>query len=57
MPVGKALSERQVERRTDAWHDGAGGTLKVHEYLGWTRAEYAQWAETGQLPGADKEPD
>ncbi len=31
------------------WHDGDGEGLPLHEYLGMTWAEYAAWAETGEL--------
>lgn len=32
-----------------AWHTRETG-MKIYEYLGWTREQYAHWVETGEQP-------
>jgi hypothetical protein len=46
----KALSENDIEHRIDEWHTGEGGSADLHDYLGWTREEYAHWVEQSELP-------
>lgn len=49
--MGAGVSEAEVENAIDAWHDGAGPGLELHEYLGWTWDEYKLWVESGEVPG------
>lgn len=40
-----------IDDRIDAWHDGDGDEDQpLHEYLGWTREQYAAWVERGEFP-------
>lgn len=36
-------TETQIYQAIDAWHDGAGEDLTLHDFLGWSWAEYAAW--------------
>lgn len=36
--------------RIDEWHFGMGEGQELHEYLGWTLEEYAQWINKYDLP-------
>ena len=38
-----------VDDRVDAWHDGASD-LPLHEYLGWTWAQYQGWVQSNVFP-------
>jgi hypothetical protein len=33
----------QIDDAVDAWHEGAGLGMELHEYLGWTEEEYSAW--------------
>lgn len=53
-----AMTEAEVERRIAYWHQGGPdvGDMPLWAYLGWTPFVYADWVETGDLPGpTDKE--
>ncbi|AXI72404.1 hypothetical protein [Streptomyces cavourensis] len=34
-----------IDSYVDAWHDGDGGDLELHEFLGMTWDEYRLWVE------------
>lgn len=36
-------TEAQVDDAVSAWHNGAGGGLELHQYLGWSWEEYSRW--------------
>lgn len=38
-----------IHDHIDAWHNGDGGHLLLHEYLGLSQYEYARWVESGAL--------
>ncbi|WP_068059187.1 hypothetical protein [Nocardia xishanensis] len=48
------MTDDEIDDRVDAWHNGAGGGMPLHEYLGMTWSEYAEWVEA---PGRAGEPD
>lgn len=41
------LLEKHVDDLVDKWHDNANNKLKLHEFLGISRKEYAYWVEVG----------
>lgn len=43
--MSESPAERIMNDMIDAWHDGAGDGLELHEYLGMTWEEYAAWVE------------
>ncbi|MGH7044238.1 MAG: hypothetical protein ACREFY_19200 [Acetobacteraceae bacterium] len=44
------VAEQQIDDFISAWHDGDGGGLSLHEYLGFTWPEYQEWVmESGAL--------
>ena len=43
------LTDEQLDDMVDKWHH-ADTKLELHEYLGWTKAQYARWVETGLTP-------
>jgi hypothetical protein len=36
----------------EVWHEGHDLRMPVHEFLGWTFAEYARYKESGRVPPA-----
>lgn len=42
-------SVEDVEKAIDAWHEDPE-LMPLHEFLGWTRAEYVAYVETGVVP-------
>lgn len=42
--------EEELLDAIDEWHDGAGVGMDLHEYLGWTWAEFTTWVETSVEP-------
>jgi len=43
------MTDDEIDDKIAEWHQGdSPGTL--HEYLGWTREEYAHWVKTGEVP-------
>jgi hypothetical protein len=48
-PTGPTTPEN-IDDRIDAWHDGGGRNLELHEYLGWTREQYKAWLERSEYP-------
>lgn len=41
---------RRIDDRVDEWHEDEGNAKPLHAYLGWTRDEYKDWVESGELP-------
>lgn len=41
----RRLSEEELDERIDAWHNGDGDDLELHEYLGVSWQDYAAWVE------------
>lgn len=38
--------DEAIDAKIEAWHHGAGGEAQpLHDYLGWTEAEYAAWVK------------
>lgn len=51
-PTACGVTDDEIDDRIDEWHNGAGAGKPLHEYLGWTRAEYAKWVENPDaIPG------
>jgi hypothetical protein len=48
----RAGEELDVDDFVEAWHEGAGEGLELHEFLGMTWDEYGHWARTAELPAA-----
>jgi len=49
--VKETRAEEEINNLIDQWHLGvAGQDLALHEWLGWTREEYALWVEVGTIP-------
>lgn len=46
------MTEADLERLVDSWHQNYCGVLELHAFLGMTREEYKRWVETGELPWA-----
>ncbi len=40
-----------MDDRIEAWHNGAGEGMELHEYLGMTWVEYAAWVREGGTDG------
>lgn len=41
----RALSEPELDKLVNDWHNGAGEGLSLHEYLGVSWEDYAAWVE------------
>lgn len=41
----RAEKEKRILDKIDEWHEGAGKGKELHEYLGWSKEEYAAWVE------------
>lgn len=54
MKYPRLLTDEEVDQAVEEWHERGFLTCKLHEYLGWTWAEYAHWVETCELPKSDK---
>lgn len=46
----EAAREEEILDAIDAWHEGDGEGQELHEYLGWTVAEYDHWVYTNISP-------
>ena len=44
------IADEKLLDLIDEWHDGAGLDQELHEYLGWTEEEYAQWINNYEIP-------
>lgn len=44
------MTEDEFDNKIQEWHEGAGGDVEVHEYLGITLEEYQDWFRTGEVP-------
>jgi hypothetical protein len=44
------MTPDEIDNAVDAWHEGGGHGVQLHEYLGWTWEQYGHWAETGTPP-------
>jgi hypothetical protein len=44
------VTPEELDDLVDLWHEGAGGDLPLHEFLGMTWAEYAAWTRDGTMP-------
>lgn len=42
----------ELDDMIQAWHEGAGGDIEIHDYLGITEAEYIEWFKTGEVPAS-----
>lgn len=49
-PSSPALSDEEIHRRLDDWHDERTEAEELHEYLGWSWEEHAHWAQTDEPP-------
>jgi hypothetical protein len=38
-----------IDDAIEAWHEGAGSGLHLHEYLGWTWDEYVDWVRDADV--------
>ncbi|MFB6860487.1 hypothetical protein ACFCZQ_09320 [Streptomyces virginiae] len=43
--LGGAVGPNDIDSYIDAWHDGEGAELELHEFLGMTWDEYRLWVE------------
>ena len=48
--VTAARTDEEVFARVRDWHRGAAPDKELHEYLGWTWAEYRRWVVSGHKP-------
>ena len=54
-PRKRPRTQDECDDMIDAWHEGGTG-VELHEYLGWTWAEYAEWAGPRRVfPDPDRE--
>lgn len=44
------MTPEELDDLVDLWHEGAGGDLPLHEFLGMTWPEYSAWTKDGTLP-------
>lgn len=47
------LTEEQIDGLIDDWHGADEDGVSLHEYLGWTWAQYKRWGEEGEVPEQD----
>lgn len=47
-------SHDEIDQKVAKWHAGAGDGHELHEYLGWSWAEYKVYREKGAVPEATK---
>ncbi len=48
-PLGRDGFDDAVDDAVDDWHTGTS-VVPLHEFLGFTWAQYQQWASEGHLP-------
>ena len=39
-----------IDDAIDAWHEGEGNGMQLHEWLGWTWEEYSDYVTHAKLP-------
>lgn len=44
------MTETELDDLVDYWHKHEELKMPLHEYLGWTRHEYALWVHTNKMP-------
>ena len=43
-------SADNIHARIDAWRDGAGAGMELHQFLGWSWKQYVGWVKSGSFP-------
>jgi hypothetical protein len=44
------VTEDDLDDLVDAWHNSPDDGVPLHEHLGMTWGEYAEWTRTGEVP-------
>jgi hypothetical protein len=48
-----AVTPEEVDDLVELWHEGAGGDLPLHEFLGMSWDEYKTFVQEGVIPVRD----